>query len=159
MRFPLWYVLAVVASTVWVGCDDNSGPSLGQVADVGMTIPDAFVPIERPSRDAMLGDGGMALAGQYGAPCLSDDECDSRICVPDLKAAYALRSALSDASFPARTCCGVGPTLRGRVGCLLSNQDLICEPCTSDAQCDGAPCVETVEGRRCSRVCETDQIV
>ena len=151
MRFPLWYVLAVVASTVWVGCDDNSVPSLGQVADVGMTIPDAFVPIERPSRDAMLGDGGMALAGQYGAPCLSDDECDSRICVPDTEGGICSEVCVVRCRLfpPGRVANCRSDSSRGRVEFVCyPNQDLICEPCTSDAQCDGAPCVDTAEGRR-----------
>ena len=99
MRFQFWSVLALIISMAGVGCDDNSGASLGQIADVNMSIPDAFVPVTRPSRDAMLTDGGMALAGQYGAPCLSDDECDSRICVPDTEGGVALKRASSNVGY------------------------------------------------------------
>ena len=35
-------------------------------------------------------------------------------------------------------------------------QDLLCQPCVDDSQCDGERCIETDEGLRCGRVCDAE---
>ena len=150
--------------SIWVisllglaACDDGSPPAI-PVPDADRSGPDAYQPqaIDMGMRTTLT-DGGMALERRYGAPCVTDRDCFSNICVPDGDGGICSASCLADcAPFPPgrEASCRSDPS-RGRIEFVCyPSQDLLCEPCIDDTQCDGAPCLETVDGRRCGRQCE-----
>lgn len=105
-------------------------------------------------------DVGPPRPGEYGAPCESDEDCRERICVPDGETGICSKFCLEDCErfYPDRPAyCRSDPRREGDIAFVCyPTQDLQCRPCTGDNQCDGAPCLDTVDGGRCGRFCDTD---
>ena len=148
-------------SSVWisVGCDEDPerSPSGPGVVDVGFFRPESFdsdVPPRPIDTDAM-----MVTRGDYGDTCESDDDCIDRICVSAGDGKICSRSCILDCDpFPgnqAAYCRSDASQGRAEFLCYPL-QNLLCQPCLNDTQCDGAPCVDTADGRRCSKACEDE---
>jgi len=98
--------------------------------------------------------------GAYGATCSADSDCDTGLCVPDLNGGICSRFCLTtcDRFYPGREAfCRADPTREGDPAFLcFPSQDLLCFACVDDTQCDGAPCLQTSDGKRCGLLCDTD---
>lgn len=155
-------LLAVFAVLVALGCESEETPTVPPIPDADPNRPDAYQPlsIDMSTPAPRLNDAGMAVDGQYGAPCTLDADCVSRICVPDGDGGICSTTCLAECrDFPPdrSAFCRSDPS-RGRVEFVCyPKQDLLCEPCVDDSQCDGDTCVETDEGRRCSRGCDAER--
>ncbi len=104
---------------------------------------------------------GPPAPGEYGAPCEDDQDCTSRICVNDGEGGICSQFCLEGCPdfFPDREAfCRADASQGGEVAFVcFPNQNLLCQPCTEDAQCDGGLCIDTDDGLVCGRACVDDQ--
>ena len=157
MRF-LKVVLVLSSLMLNFACDSESQSSTYQE-------PDLFVVIETPPDQFMTGeerdldiseDAGRIDRGEYGDPCESDEDCLDRICVQAGEGRICSRICYDACEpFPQeRPAYCRSDSSSGRIEFICyPDQNLLCQPCVNDQQCDGARCLETEEGMRCSRPC------
>jgi hypothetical protein len=173
---PIWAALLVALAALSCGED----PAPGGIADV----------VEDPARDAggdaaadvpddagddtdddTGGDAGEAdlapvcppEAGEYGAPCATDEDCASGVCVTDpagagVCSATCLRAceALCDGR---ETFCRSERVASGalRFSCQLPAIDL-CRACSADSQCEGGRCLDLGgRERACGQDCTSSE--
>ncbi len=132
------------------GVDTGSGEDAAKpLADVGAT-------------DAYTGSGGCEFpaspqAGQAGATCAANGDCDSGWCVEGPAGKICTKSC--------NGCCPGGFACQAAaagdtVFICVPTLNALCRPCQSDGECaalnQGALCVGGPEGRFCGGACESD---
>ncbi len=122
-------------------CEAGSGGGSDAVGGDGIVGPDLLFDV--PTQP-----------GAFGAPCDSDDECDSNICMevaPGL--GVCTRTCITECP-PGWDCRGIseGDSL---VFYCLPKLDRLCQPCLTDASCTGADnlCVDVGGVPSCGRGC------
>ncbi len=126
------------------GAGGGAGQTEGEAEDPPVGRPDPVKP----------------SPGQYGAPCDDDDDCTSQVCVPDADAGICSLPCLEDCLpfYPDRNAfCRSDPSRTEAVSFVCyPEQDLSCEPCVDDSQCDGGACLDTPDGKVCGQPCGSD---
>ena len=126
------------------GGDSLSSDNSGTGEDGGKIIP---------LDGSGLGDyKPLPNPGEFGAPCTSNDECDSGYCIEGLDGFICTKLCMEECP-DGYECVGVniGPDV---VFICVPKVDRSCEPCTSDLQCSGGRCVEFGLGRYCLAPCD-----
>ncbi len=105
-------------------------------------------------------------AGAYGATCNGPQDCDWGICVPDGGSHICSQPCTTECpDFPPQRpawCRSTGSLTEESGDSFVSfvcfpEQDLLCQACTDDTQCDRGACVVLSEDERvCTRACERD---
>ncbi len=134
---------------------DGASNDIPALPDAGLELP--FTPDVAPGdgrgRDAAAGDGGDAPApGQFGAPCVEAEDCDSHWCVESNAGPICTRTCLEDCptGFSCRAVLRSYPEV---VFVCVPEALRLCTPCQDDAQCSGGVCAELEGGRYCTMDC------
>lgn len=150
--------LTLLSLSIFSACDDAPGPStMSDVVDQSFFRPESFDMMNRPRVEDY--DMGGETLGRYGDPCDSDSDCEERVCVSSGDGKVCSRGCILDCDpFPGRRASYCRSDSAQGIGDFFCYpvQNLLCQACLNDTQCDGAPCVETVDGRRCAKVCEDE---
>ena len=146
------------------GADGEVQPDTGVSEDTaGTADADAT---DLPDGDTGSADGGdtrdldsadttaldtTPLPGEFGSPCVENNDCLSGWCVDSSQGPVCTKSCLDDC--PAEWSC-VGITGEQDVTFLcVPRDDRLCQPCAIDAQCGSGYCVTFTDGRRCTASC------
>ncbi|MEL6182035.1 MAG: MopE-related protein, partial [Myxococcota bacterium] len=163
-------MVLLAAVVVGVGCSSDppgTAPDAG-ADDTGSLVDDTggdgtgtVDTTTTPEGDTTIAeDVGPPEPGEYGSACSSDEDCRSRICVPDENGGICSAFCLTDCEpfYPDRTafCRSDASTEDELAFVCYPGLGQLCAPCSDVAQCDGAPCLETDDGGRCGRLCESD---
>jgi len=160
---------ALLSSLSLSGCDgDAPSPNVGSVEpDQGFYLPPILDMNLDPPTGGAGGPYGGSFAGvmvpdegSYGAPCVTDEDCLERLCVASGDSRRCTTTcAASCRPFPdgQAAYCRFDPTEGREAFLCYPSQNRLCQACVNEAQCDGAPCVDTTEGQRCTQRCrDTD---
>lgn len=152
----------VIFSIALTGCDSDGKGETRSEPDQYILIevlPDSFMPTSTRDMDMEGGSdqGERIPRGEYGDPCTQDDDCLDRICVSGTNGGICSKICFEECE-PfglAQPAFCRSDSSSGRIEFLCyPKQELLCQPCVSDQQCDGARCIQTSEGSRCGRLCE-----
>ena len=97
---------------------------------------------------------------QYGYSCLTADDCDSTICVPDgtdrVCSTHCTQFCPDFWEHRSASCRGAEVEGITIAFYCYPPQDLLCHSCSNDLQCDQGRCLEIGAEKFCGRDCETD---
>ena len=94
------------------------------------------------------------VKGQFGAPCLSNTDCESGLCVEGVEGFICTTPCLEDCP-EGWVCRGilVGPDLVSLCVPIGAN---LCKPCKLDLQCGDGLCMAIGDGLFCGRDCQSE---
>ena len=151
-------LMTLTALALLSGCDRESPDQRPSDLRLDLFVfqPEAF---DMSMSSSTGSDATTEIRGFYGDPCEEDADCLDRICVSAGDRKICSTSCILECDpFPEGQAayCRSDPS-RGRIEFVCyPNQDLLCQPCINDTQCDGSPCIETNDGLRCSKGCAED---
>ncbi|MFT7622442.1 MAG: hypothetical protein ACI9WU_001615 [Myxococcota bacterium] len=131
--------------------EDGTDTGSGDAPDPpdGAPAPDGTADL--PDEDAIE----PPCPGSFGCPCVSPTDCDSSYCVPG-SGGGSICTDLCVTECPENFLCTLITGAADPVFLCLPEQDLLCAPCTSDAECGdlGGLCLkdDSAEGR-CGKLC------
>jgi len=129
-----------------VDASEDADGTVTTDADVDQDAGDTSV-----SADGDVETDTTPLPGEFGAPCVENNDCLSGWCVDSSQGPVCTKSCLDDC--PAGWSC-VGITGEQDVTFLcVPRDDRLCQPCAIDAQCGSGYCVTFTDGRRCTAAC------
>ena len=114
------------------GADANAEPDV-QLPSFDVKAPDAGGPPTDAPDSA--GNDAAVVAGQFGAPCKSNADCDSAVCLPGPNGDFCSKTCADD--------CPTGFSCKAKqVGTDLTYLCVpafgsLCDPCVSVADCNG----------------------
>ena len=91
--------------------------------------------------------------GKPGAPCYNNSECDSNLCVEGSEGGVCTQYCQSEGCPEHWYCRGMSIGQDVVFICIPEGANL-CKPCSVDTQCGDGVCLETAEGKFCTRNCE-----
>ena len=163
------YAFVCLLAIALAGCTDSTPGGEGNGIDApapDTTFPQSDTP-RGPNPDTSNGteiktwpDTGPPEPGGLGAPCDSNDDCDSGYCIegPD---GYICTILCDDECPPGYTCKGIQSGSQDVVFICVPpppEKASLCEPCEVHASClgEGAACVAIDNGQYCAKACTDD---
>ena len=162
-------LVLVFCLALCAGCSDNDG-TIGGGANADATAFDGFFGLSdgmAAGGDGVNGNptGGLCefpsspLAGQPGASCSQNSDCDSNLCVDGPDGHICTWQCVD--CCPNGFICGEVPNTRDTVFACVPHLLSLCRPCMEDAECagidPGALCVGYGElGRFCAGGCDKE---
>lgn len=162
LRTALSIGLSVAGLNLLTACDGDTPNAQRRGV---MTEPDRgfYIPPELDMAlivSPTLDDSVSAERGTYGGPCEIDTDCQGRACVTAGEARICSRSCVSICEpFPdgQAAYCRYDPAQNTDNFVCYPSQNRLCQACLDASQCDGAPCIETSEGKRCTQPCRAQE--
>lgn len=155
------FVTLVVAVSLLCACSSSSKVTSDLAGQDGLGNPDGSGPDGAGLPDWNLGDikgwdkKTPPDPGKFGAPCESNDDCDSGFCIEGPGGNICTSLCVEDC--PAGFACvgvSVGSDL---IFICIPPMDKSCEPCSSDLQCNGGKCVDFGTAYYCLAPCDSAQ--
>ncbi len=111
---------------------------------------------EAGDEDVALDPDVMPDPGTFGAPCVDNDDCDSRWCVEGPSGFVCTMICVEECP-RGYSCKGVSSAGGADVFFLcMPNMQRLCTPCALDIQCAGGACLELDGEGQCSAPCAGD---
>ncbi len=108
------------------------------------------------------GDTGTPEAGEFGAPCASNADCESEYCIESFEGFICTKTCQEDCP-EGYACKSVLNTQPDLVFVCVPDVNVLCKPCISDLQCNGGTCAtfddedSDEDASYCVSACETDE--
>ncbi|MBM4395916.1 MAG: hypothetical protein FJ087_09520 [Deltaproteobacteria bacterium] len=97
------------------------------------------------------GEDAPILPGAFGAPCVSNADCDSGFCVENVEGYVCTRACIEEC--PDKWHCRTSVVGEDVMSLCIPLGVSLCKPCKLDVQCGGALCIEVGGGTFCGRDC------
>ena len=110
------------------------------------------------SQDSTDSDSASTTPAEFGAPCVTNNECASGWCVESIEGGYCSRPC--DEGCPdGWTCKGVTNTGQDTVFICVRDKSYLCQPCAIDAHCGDVAdkCLDIGGGQFCGRNCAAEE--
>jgi len=104
-------------------------------------------------QDASWDLTGEPAKGAFGAPCVTNTDCDSGFCVEGVNGFFCTMQCLEECP-EGWVCRGilVGPDL---ISLCIPSGAMLCKPCKLDTQCGDGICIEQGGGQFCGKDCDS----
>lgn len=94
----------------------------------------------------------VSQPGEFGAPCIANNNCNSGYCVEGPEG-YVCTRLCSETCPPEWDCKGVAGESDVTFLCM-PRTDKLCAPCRDDLQCNGGSCLQIEGEARCANACQ-----
>ena len=158
--FPVW--ISVYFGLCLLHCGGSSGDTNygidfaadGTKADTLLDTASNDTPQTDTGSDAVFLDQSDAPPGpgDFGAPCNSNEECDSGWCVEGPERFVCTQACLEGCP-PGWNCKGIDAGGQDIVFLCLPDLIRVCNPCAADFQCPDGKCLWIDGERRCATLC------